>query len=120
MKKSLIAIACMGLMLSTGSLMAQDKGKGKGKGAPVAGDATKGKELFEANCGVCHNADSEERKMGPGLKGLSKHAKLANGEAVSDANITKFVNEGGNGMPPFADLLTAQEKAHILAFLKSL
>ena len=118
MKKSLFAVACMGLLLSTGSLMGQ--GKGKGKAAPVAGDAAKGKELFEANCAVCHNADSEERKMGPGLKGVSKHAKLANGDAPTDPNITKFVNEGGNGMPPFADLLTGQEKAHILAFLKSL
>jgi mono/diheme cytochrome c family protein len=119
MKKSLIAITCMGLMLSTGALMGQDKGKGKGKAAP-AGDAAKGKELFEANCGVCHNADSEERKMGPGLKGVSKHAKLANDAPVNDANITKFVNEGGNGMPPFADLLTGAEKANILAYLKSL
>jgi mono/diheme cytochrome c family protein len=118
MKKSLIAITCLGLMLS-GGLLAQEKGKGKGKGAP-AGNAAKGKELFEANCGVCHNADTEERKMGPGLKGVSKHDKLANGEAVSDATITAFVNAGGNGMPGFADLLTTGEKADILAFLKSL
>jgi len=119
MKKSLIATACLGLMLSGSMLVAQEKGKGKGKGAP-AGNVAKGKEVFEANCGVCHNADSDERKMGPGLKGISKHAKLANDEAVTDASIAAFVANGGNGMPGFADLLTTAEKADILAFLKSL
>lgn len=119
MNKSLIAVSCLAAMLSGGLLMAQEKGKGKGKGA-AAGNVAKGKEAFEVNCAVCHNADSEERKMGPGLKGVSKHAKLANGEAVTDAAITKFINEGGNGMPPFGDILTPGEKADILAFLKSL
>ena len=35
-------------------------------------DAKKGKSNFDDNCSVCHNSDSEERKMGPGLKGLAK------------------------------------------------
>jgi mono/diheme cytochrome c family protein len=119
MKKSLIAMTCLGVMLTGGMLFAQGKGGGKGKAA-AAGDAAKGKEVFEANCGVCHNSDSDERKMGPGLKALSKHDKLGNGDAVNDANILKMVNEGGNGMPGFADLLTTAEKANVLAFLKSL
>ena len=37
--------------------------------AAPKGDAAKGKEIFE-QCSVCHNADSDEKKMGPGLKGL--------------------------------------------------
>ena len=85
-----------------------------------AADAAKGKEAFESNCAVCHNADSEERKMGPGLKGLFKHEKLANGKPVNEANVTAFVNEGGNAMPPFADILTKAEKDDIIAFLKGL
>ena len=83
-------------------------------------DAAKGKENFENNCAVCHNADSTERKMGPGLKGLFKHDKLANGKAVNEANVTGMINEGGNGMPPFADVLTKAEKEDIVAYLKSL
>jgi len=39
------------------------------------GDAAKGKVVFE-QCAVCHNADSDEKKMGPGLKGLYKKDKL--------------------------------------------
>jgi cytochrome c len=120
MKKTLLAMTCLSVMLSGGMLFAQGKGGGKGKGKAAAGDVAKGKELFESNCGVCHNSDSEERKMGPGLKGLSKRAKLVNGEATSDTTIMNLVNTGGNGMPGFADLLTTAEKADVLAFLKSL
>lgn len=116
MKKSLIAMTCMGLMVSTGTIFAQGKGKGKG----TAGNAANGKEAFEANCSVCHNADSDERKMGPGLKGLTKRPKIVNGETMNDANLVKFLNEGGNSMPGFADILTTQEKADVMAYLKSL
>ncbi|MEO8096678.1 MAG: cytochrome c [Acidobacteriota bacterium] len=114
MKKSLVGMSLLGVVLSAGMLLGQGKGKGG------AGNAAKGKELFESNCSVCHNSDSDERKMGPGLKGVSKHEKLANGKAPTDANVIEFLNAGGNGMPGFADLLTGAEKADILAFLKSL
>jgi mono/diheme cytochrome c family protein len=85
-----------------------------------AADAKKGKSNFDDNCSVCHNADSTDQKVGPGLKGLFKHDKLANGKAVNDANVTTMINEGGNGMPPFADALTKAEKDDIVAYLKSL
>lgn len=84
-----------------------------------AGDAKKGKEVFE-QCGVCHNADSTEKKMGPGLKGLFKKAKLANGKAVNDANVEAFINAGGNGMPAYDSILSKAEKGDLLAYLKTL
>src|SRR5437764_12294603 len=68
------------------------------------GDAAKGKEVFE-QCGVCHNADSEEKKMGPGLKGLFKYDKLVNGKKPTDATVRAKIDEGGNGMPPYKDML---------------
>ena len=88
--------------------------------AQKKGDAAKGKEVFE-QCAVCHNADSTERKMGPALKGLTKKAKLdSNGKPVNDANILEKINEGGNGMPSYKDMLTDDEKADVLAYLKTL
>jgi cytochrome c2 len=88
--------------------------------AQGTGDAAKGKEVFE-QCSVCHNADSTERKMGPGLKGLFKKSKLdSNGKPVTDANVLDKINEGGNGMPSYKDMLTADEKANLLAYLKTL
>lgn len=84
-----------------------------------AADAAKGKEVFE-QCSVCHNADSEEKKMGPGLKGLFKKAKMANGKAPTEANVKALVNAGGNGMPGYQDLLSDEERDNLLAYLKTL
>jgi len=122
MKKVLVAVSCIALALSAG-LVAQEKGKGggKGKGKAAAGDATKGKSLFGDNCMVCHSPDSDTRLVGPGLKDLFKHDKLVNDQKPSDASVTALINVGSpNGMPPFADLLSAPDKADILAYLKTL
>ena len=87
-----------------------------------AGDAGKGKDVFDQNCSVCHNSDSTDAKVGPGLKGLFKKAELANKKKVSDANVLDFVNKGSSekGMPGFADLLNDAEKADLIAYLKTL
>jgi len=85
----------------------------------MAADAAKGKEVFE-QCSVCHNADSEEKKMGPGLKGLFKKAKMANGKAPTEQNVKALINAGGNGMPGYQDLLSDEERDNLLAYLKTL
>lgn len=108
MKKSLITASAGLLALSTAMF--------------AAGDAAKGKDVFEQNCGVCHNADSTEAKVGPGLKGLFKKAALANKKKPSDATVLDFINKGSSekGMPGFADQLSDQEKADLIAYLKTL
>src|SRR5215813_11133431 len=78
-----------------------------------AGSADKGKEVFD-QCSVCHNADSTEKKIGPGLKGLFKHDKLVDGKPVNDANVRAKIDEGGNGMPGYKDILSDQEKADVI------
>lgn len=84
-----------------------------------AQDAEKGKEVFE-QCSVCHNADSDEKKMGPGLKGLFKKEKMTNGKQPTEENVRAIVNAGGNGMPGYEDLLTAEERDQLIAYLKTL
>ncbi|HYI92374.1 MAG TPA: cytochrome c [Bryobacteraceae bacterium] len=84
-----------------------------------AGDAAKGKETFE-QCGACHNTDTDEKKMGPSLKGLYKRGKLTNGKKVTDASVLDIINKGGNGMPPYEELLSAEEKANVIAYVKTL
>lgn len=87
--------------------------------AQKKGDAAKGKEIYE-QCGVCHSATTDEKKMGPSLKGLFKKASLKNGKKVTDSSVTETIKKGGNGMPPFADILTAPEMADLLGYLKTL
>jgi mono/diheme cytochrome c family protein len=83
------------------------------------GDPAKGKEVFE-QCAVCHNPDSDEKKTGPGLKGLFKKDQLINGKKPTEANIRTKIDEGGNGMPAYKDLLSDQEKDDLIAYLKTL
>ena len=87
--------------------------------AKAAASAEKGKEVFE-QCAVCHNADSTEKKMGPGLKGLFKKAKLVSGKPVTEANVKALINSGGNGMPPYSDTLSDAERADVIAYLKTI
>jgi len=83
------------------------------------GDAEKGKEVFQ-QCSVCHAPDSDEKKVGPGLKGLFKKDKLTNGKKPTEANIREKIEEGGNGMPPYKDMLGDGEKDDLIAYLKTL
>src|SRR5947208_3215082 len=79
--------------------------------ASAAGDAAKGKEAFE-QCAVCHNADTPEQKMGPSMKGLFKRKTLKSGKPVNDENVSAQINNGGNGMPAYQDMLSAEEKTN--------
>jgi mono/diheme cytochrome c family protein len=108
MQKSLTLFVAGAIALAGTSLYAQK------------GDAAKGKEVFE-QCSVCHNSDSTETKMGPGFKGEFKKPKMTTtGKPVTDANILEKINEGGNGMPAYKDILSDAEKANVIAYLKTL
>ena len=87
--------------------------------ARAAGNVAKGKEAFE-QCAVCHNVDTPEQKMGPSMKGLFKRKTLKSGKPVNDANVTNQINNGGNGMPAYQDMLSAEERANVLAYLHTL
>jgi cytochrome c len=90
-------------------------------GATKTGDAAKGKDTFSSNCEVCHNTDSTETKVGPGLKGVFKKASLNNKKKVTDANVMELINKGSPlGMPSFEDQLSDQERADVMAYLKTL
>jgi cytochrome c len=115
MRGSKLIVIILGAALSCGLAL----GQGKKNGAKGAGDAAKGKEIFE-QCSVCHNADSTEKKLGPGLKGLFKLEKMANGKAPTEANVQAKIDEGGGGMPAYKDMLSAEEKANLMAYLKTL
>jgi cytochrome c len=108
MRKTVLSL-CMGGLCFSGWMRAADK----------AGDAAKGKAVFD-QCAVCHNTDTDEKKVGPSLKGLFKRDKLKNGKPVTVENVKAMINTGGNGMPSYADLLSDQEKNDVIAYLKTL
>jgi len=106
MKKGILTLSSLGLLLAAALPLS-------------AADAKKGEAAFE-NCLVCHNADSTEVKIGPGLKGLFKREKLVNGKPVNEENVKALITEGSGAMPPFGDAISADDKDNIIAYLKTL
>ena len=109
MNRLTLVTCCLALALASAPAFAGDK----------KGDPEKGKELFQ-QCSVCHNADSTEKKMGPGLKGLFSREKMADGKKPTEANVRTKVDEGGKGMPAYKDMLTDEEKDNLVAYLKTI
>ena len=87
-------------------------------GPAFASDATQGKVVFE-QCKVCHATNTLSKKVGPSLMHLFKHARLKNGKPMTEKNIRMMINDGGNGMPGYMQILSAREKDQVIAYLKT-
>ena len=86
-----------------------------------SGSATKGKEVFDQKCSICHFADSDARKIGPGLKGISKRGTFTvNNNKVTDATLKTWIENGDSLMPPFKDALDDQQIKDVIAYVKTL
>ncbi|HWR54346.1 MAG TPA: cytochrome c [Bryobacteraceae bacterium] len=109
-----------GLACAADQKPAASKGKNIAKTSAKAGDPAKGKAVFAAqNCNTCHSTGTD-RIMGPGLKGVFSRPKLANGKKPSEEAISSVIDQGGNGMPPYKDMLKSSEKTDLIAYLKTL
>ena len=89
----------------------------------VKGDAKKGQTVFEANCQICHNADSEETKVGPGLKGWSKKPphKFGDKEHTHNADtLRNQIKNGGGQMPPMGSMVADKDLEDLVAYVMSL
>jgi len=86
----------------------------------IQGNAERGASLFQRHCSSCHFADSEERNIGPGLKGLLKKGKLPHsGRAATIENVKQKLLRPILTMPSFAKL-PMQDLDDLLAFLETL
>jgi cytochrome c len=105
-----------------GIVLAQDSTKTAPKQTAGKGSATKGKDVFAEKCSMCHNADSDQKKIGPGLKGLSKRGTFSvkPDVKVTDANLKNWIENGDSLMPPFKDVLDEQQIKDVIAYVKTL
>jgi cytochrome c len=118
--------ALLGIVAFTmaGIAFAQEESKAPkkkaGNGASSASVAH-GKDVFEKKCAVCHYADNDQKKIGPGLKGLSKRGTFTvNNNKVTDETLRKWIEEGDTLMPPFKDVLEPTEIKDVIAYVKTL
>jgi cytochrome c len=117
-----LGIAILGV---TGALLAQDP---PAKTTPrktarhgSAGSAARGKEVFDQKCGLCHFADNDAKKIGPGLKGISKRGTFTvNGNKVTDESLKTWIENGDTLMPPFKEVLEPAQIKDVVAYVKTL
>jgi cytochrome c len=112
-----LGLFCGGLVAA--ALLAQDSGK-KSSGGNAAAVA-RGKSLFQQKCSVCHYDTSDQKKIGPGLKGLNKRGTFSvNGNKVTDENLKTWIENGDQLMPPFKDVLEPAQIKDVIAYVKTL
>ena len=85
-----------------------------------AGDASAGAAFFARQCGSCHDADSQEARGGPGLKGLLAADTLPfSAKPATEENVRQQLLRPAGRMPAFASL-SERETADLVAYLKTL
>jgi mono/diheme cytochrome c family protein len=90
-------------------------------GGGSAAAAARGKEVFDKKCGVCHYADSDAKKIGPGLKGIGKRGTFTvNNNKVTDESLKTWIENGDNLMPPFKEVLEPPQIKDVIAYVKTL
>lgn len=93
----------------------------KNSAAPSAEEIERGKIIYNKRCAVCHFPASDAKKIGPGLKDISKRSTYeSDGKPVNDASLRAWIEDGGKNMPGFKAVLNADQVRDLLAYLKSL
>jgi len=109
-----------GALVGAGALLAQDSGK-KSTGGANAAAVGRGKTLFQQKCSICHYDTSDQKKIGPGLKGLSKRGTFSvNGNKITDDSLKTWIENGDQLMPPFKDVLEPAQIKDVIAYVKTL
>lgn len=112
-------LALFGLFFVVGSILAQTSSKKSTSGNSAA--VTRGKSLFQQKCAICHYDHSEQKKIGPGLKGISKRGTFAvNGNKITDDSLKTWIENGDQLMPPFKEVLETAQVKDVIAYVKTL
>jgi cytochrome c len=114
-----------GLLLFCGSLVAVvglfAQSAPKKSGAANTAAVGRGKTLFQQKCAVCHYDNSDQKKIGPGLKGISKRGTFSvNGNKITDESLKTWIENGDQLMPPFKETLEAGQIKDLIAYVKTL
>ncbi len=100
------------------------------KTAPFAASALRGHAVYQKACAACHGETGNGQGQGAAAiphpkprdftTGLYKFRSTELGELPTDADLLKVVDRGipGTQMPAFRNVLTAQEQADVVAYIK--
>ena len=116
------SLVCAGALFAQSSPTKQPTTKKPAAGAAKDTAAvTRGKDVFQQKCSICHFDTSEAKKIGPGLKGLNKRGTFTvNGNKVTDENLKTWIENGDSLMPPFKDAIEDNQIKDVIAYVKTL
>ena len=116
---SFILAGTCATMLCAGFLSAQDSGKKASGSNSVA--VGRGKTVFQQKCALCHYDTSDQKKIGPGLKGINKRGTFSvNGNKINDDTLKSWIENGDQLMPPFKDVLEPAQIKDVISYVKTL
>ena len=112
------------LLAATGAAWAQknhEKKEKKPAGAAASAAAVeRGKTVFQSKCALCHYADNDQKKIGPGLKGISKRGTFTvNNNKITDESLKDWIENGDDLMPPFKEALDPAQIKDVIAYVKT-
>jgi cytochrome c len=110
------------LFAAAGAAWAQKTHEKKAAGAAASAAAVeRGKTVFQSKCSLCHYADNDQKKIGPGLKGISKRGTFTvNNNKITDESLKDWIENGDELMPPFKEALEPAQIKDVIAYVKTL
>ena len=115
----LILGVCGAAVLCAGIVVAQDSAKKSGGTNSAA--VGRGKTVFQQKCSICHYDNTDQKKIGPGLKGLNKRGTFTvNGNKITDDSLKSWIENGDQLMPPFKEQLEPSQLKDVISYVKTL
>ena len=87
---------------------------------PLSAQEQQGRDVFFANCAICHNAYKKEPLQGPPLVGVFRKQELPSGIPATDDHVRDTILLGRRNMPSFNGILDEKQVNELLAFLHTL
>jgi mono/diheme cytochrome c family protein len=84
-------------------------------GASAPGKVDAGAASFKRYCAGCHSVDPEHKLMGPSLC-----SEMRGPHRKTTKDVRDIIVQGSGHMPRFGSLLSEQELADLLAYIKTL
>ncbi len=116
----MITLATSCSLLALAAISAAQNAPKKSSGSNAAA-VSRGKALFQSKCSMCHYDTSDQKKIGPGLKGLNKRGTFSvNNNKITDESLKEWIENGDQLMPPFKDVLEPAQVKDVIAYVRTL
>jgi mono/diheme cytochrome c family protein len=86
----------------------------------LTAEEQRGRDLFQANCAICHNPYKNEPLQGPPLVKVFRKQELPSGLPANDERVRDTILMGRRNMPRFNDVLDDKQINDLIAYLHTL